>query len=414
MLRGGEPFATWYYPLAWYSLLLVGDGVGALLGVTGRRGEFFLLDRPRFLLSLLGWSSVIWFFYELLNFRLQNWYYIMLPPSLPVRWAGVVMSFATVLPVLFLTEALLRAAGVAHTARWPTFVVTDRLLHALRALGAVMMVLVLVWPRYFFPLVWGATTLLVEPTVYRRGRERSLLGQLAAGQPGRLLRLLLAGALIGLLWELFNIEARSKWIYTVPFFDDLKLFEMPVLGFLGFPPFAVECYVLWQALVVVGVAVPREGRVLTPLRRRTRLAAAALATVFTGAVLVGMDRRTIASVAPRTEDLPGVPPAVAATGLGPFRLASSDPAELAARLDVDASSAAAWRESARLALLRGIGARDARLLRQIGVETVDDLAKAEPDALAMRMRAAGGDHVVPARVREWVKAARRAATEGRS
>ena len=28
----------------------------------------------------------------------------------------------------------------------------------------------------------------------------------------------------------------------------LKLFEMPVLGFFGFPPFAVECFVLVQFL----------------------------------------------------------------------------------------------------------------------------------------------------------------------
>ena len=30
----------------------------------------------------------------------------------------------------------------------------------------------------------------------------------------------------------------------MPFFDELKLGEMPVLGFFGFPPFALECYAL--------------------------------------------------------------------------------------------------------------------------------------------------------------------------
>jgi hypothetical protein len=28
----------------------------------------------------------------------------------------------------------------------------------------------------------------------------------------------------------------------------VKIFEMPVLGYLGFPPFALECYALWAWL----------------------------------------------------------------------------------------------------------------------------------------------------------------------
>ena len=32
----------------------------------------------------------------------------------------------------------------------------------------------------------------------------------------------------------------------MPLLSEIKLFEMPVLGFLGFPPFALECYVLYQ------------------------------------------------------------------------------------------------------------------------------------------------------------------------
>jgi hypothetical protein len=28
----------------------------------------------------------------------------------------------------------------------------------------------------------------------------------------------------------------------------VKIFEMPVLGYLGFPPFALECYAMWHFL----------------------------------------------------------------------------------------------------------------------------------------------------------------------
>jgi hypothetical protein len=49
----------------------------------------------------------------------------------------------------------------------------------------------------------------------------------------------------GVLWEFWNYWAIAKWTYTVPFFGNIKLFEMPVLGFLGFPPFAVECWAMY-------------------------------------------------------------------------------------------------------------------------------------------------------------------------
>jgi hypothetical protein len=71
-----------------------------------------------------------------------------------------------------------------------------------------------------------------------------LLGQLASGDCTRLVALLVAGFICGGLWEGWNFTARTKWIYSVPFFDELKLGEMPVLGFIGFPAFALECYAL--------------------------------------------------------------------------------------------------------------------------------------------------------------------------
>jgi hypothetical protein len=52
----------------------------------------------------------------------------------------------------------------------------------------------------------------------------------------------------GGLWEFWNFWASAKWIYTVPWVGEVKLFEMPVLGFFGFPPFAEECYVIAQSL----------------------------------------------------------------------------------------------------------------------------------------------------------------------
>lgn len=408
LFRGLEPFATWYYQFAWFPLLLALDGVVALTGAAGRRGEFLLLSRPRHLLSLLFWSAVVWYFYELWNFRLRNWYYINLPHGTAVRWIGTTTAFATVLPAIFLGAALLDRAGVGRHARWRPFALGPRGLTRIRAAGLAMVALVLLWPRYFFPLVWGATTLLVEPWVYERAPRRSLLHDLEQGRPGRLIRLLGAGAAVGFTWELLNIRARAKWIYTVPFIEEWKLFEMPVPGFLGFPPFAVECFVLWQALVVAGVAVPRFAAARPLGRTRGRLAVLA-AAAFCLAVSWGMDRRTIDSLRPRLADVaaPAAAPLQAA-GFDAFRLAAAAPHEVAGALGVEPVTAGEWIEFARVATTRGIGSEWAGELRSVGVTSLAALAAADPAVLVAQLKAKSGRDVVDARVRVWVRGARRA------
>jgi hypothetical protein len=58
----------------------------------------------------------------------------------------------------------------------------------------------------------------------------------------------MAGAIAGILWEFWNFWSVSKWIYTVPIFGDIKIFEMPIIGYLGFLPFAVEIFVMWETV----------------------------------------------------------------------------------------------------------------------------------------------------------------------
>jgi hypothetical protein len=60
--------------------------------------------------------------------------------------------------------------------------------------------------------------------------------------------LLTSGALCGVLWEFWNYWALTRWTYSVPYVSHLKVFEMPALGYLGFPPFALECYAMYHWL----------------------------------------------------------------------------------------------------------------------------------------------------------------------
>ncbi len=248
-----EPFYSAIYTFLWWSFIFVAD-----FGVYLLRKRSLLHDRPREFLFLALWSAPVWLLFEMLNLRLENWYYVMVPPRLSLNMFLVVTCFATVLPGLFETTELvigiIERTSPGASIRGPHFTISRSAIRNMVIAGGIMLILVLVKPRWFFPLTWGFAFLLIDPICYARG-GRSLLGQLSRGDYTRLVALLTAGFICGGLWEAWNISARSKWIYTVPFFDELKLGEMPVLGFVGFPPFVLECYA-----IVNGISLLRGGR----------------------------------------------------------------------------------------------------------------------------------------------------------
>lgn len=297
LVRGVEPFASWFYVFGWWSYIIFLDGLVYL-----RSGRSMLLSRTRAFAYLMPWSCLFWLFFEVINWRLENWYYVGLPAADLSRGLGIFISFATVLPGVFETADLLRSFGLfegtrVSTKRWA--ITATRSTWMVR-LGWCFMLLPLIFPRYFFPLVWGATTLLLEPRLARRGHP-GLWTLLAAGRPARLYQMLLAGVITGFLWESWNYWASAKWIYTVPFFEDSKLFEMPFAGFLGFPPFALECYTFARFLVYAKLspeydpALPSVEASASNKSRRQRWTL--VATLLCIPLIVGLDRWTVRSTA---------------------------------------------------------------------------------------------------------------------
>ena len=293
-----EPFHTWYYQFAWWPFVL---GLESWLFLRG--GWSLLWDAPRRFAALVPLSVFLWCVFEAFNFRLGNWHYVGLPRDMTLRWLGFGLGYATVLPALFAMASMFRFLGLfdAVDPDTPEAVLEDRLavagprrrppLGLLALAGGVMLALPLAWPRYCFPLVWGGFVLVLEPVLYESGRP-SLLRDLERGRPGALYLLLLAGLACGLLWECWNFWAGARWYYTVPFVGRPKLFEMPVLGFLGFPPFAVTCRVMTQACLLCW---DRLGGL--PGGRILRAVAALLAAGFVWAVFAGIDLFTVTALA---------------------------------------------------------------------------------------------------------------------
>ncbi|HSH74675.1 MAG TPA: DUF4332 domain-containing protein [Longimicrobiales bacterium] len=402
MLRGEEPWATWFYVLVWYPTLLAADATLRL-----RSGRWYLLGDGRFVAGLLVWSVPFWLFFELVNFRVANWYYVFLPADGPLRWTGITLSFATVLPAIVVSRRLLAGFGFVEGLTWRPVRMATWLPTVLQLAGIGFFLAALAWPRVLFPLIWGGVTLFVDPWVYRRDPKRSLVGAIERGEPALIVQLLVGGLAIGLLWELYNVGARGKWIYTVTGLEELKLFEMPLLGFLGFPVLALDGWAVWSALVVARLAVdPGSPTGSGAFRSTAAVGALTLGvSVSCAAVLAGMERWTITSVTPTLEEVAGpAAPRLEAAGYDVFSLAGADPDGL--ELATGSPDASTWVRRARLMVLRGIGAENALRLEAAGVTSIAELAAADPEELMAALMDAGAPHIRAARVRVWVKGAR--------
>jgi hypothetical protein len=250
-----EPVVSWFYSLAWWSYILIVDSL-----VYSIKKNSLLLSRPRQFFLLLPWSVTIWLIFEQFNLELQNWHYTALPENAWLRWPGYAVAYATVLPGLFETTELLDALGLFKRSAVRPLVKPYALYIPFMAAGGLMLALSILFSRYCFPLVWLGFIFLLEPANHRLG-GRSLLGDWATGTLRTFYLLLLAGLVCGFLWEFWNFWAGSKWLYSVPFFDLWPIFEMPLLGYLGFPPFAVECYVMYNFVILCidGAGWEREG-----------------------------------------------------------------------------------------------------------------------------------------------------------
>ena len=97
-----------------------------------------------------------------------------------------------------------------------------------------------IWPSpYLAAPVWLGFIFLLEPINVRLGGE-SLYSDFRHGASARVTNLIVSGFLCGILWELWNYWSRAKWHYTVPIMEQVRIFEMPLPGYLGFPAFALS------------------------------------------------------------------------------------------------------------------------------------------------------------------------------
>ena len=242
-LAPGQRTLWAFFPL-WLGFILTVDGLVAV-----RKGtSLFQRSRGKFA-GLFLISVVCWWLFEFLNGRAHNWQYLGTGGlSLWAYLAFSSINFSIVIPAIFEASELASTFPFIRKAR-PGMVISgsykNRLLFF--AAGWVMLALLLAAPTYFFPFMWLSLFFIQEPINLVLG-NRALSDWTGKGDWRPIYSLWVGVLMTGFFWEMWNFFSWPKWTYIIPGVDFLHIFEMPLLGYGGYLPFALELFALYHFL----------------------------------------------------------------------------------------------------------------------------------------------------------------------
>lgn len=239
-----------FFPL-WLGFILVVDAL-----TEARSGTSLWRRNHRAFVALFVVSTPFWWYFERLNRYVGNWHYLTLRSygvAAYVFWAS--LAFSTVIPaVLSVAECLGALSGAAKpVAVWPPL--SGRIAAAIVGVGVGTLALSLIFPRQCFPFLWLSLLLFLDPINAHWG-EASVIGLLRGRAYAPIARLMAAGLICGFFWEMWNYWSLPKWYYTVPYVGFGKIFEMPVLGYGGYLPFALEIFVVYHVARLITRRLP--------------------------------------------------------------------------------------------------------------------------------------------------------------
>jgi hypothetical protein len=228
----------------WLGYVLVVDALTAV-----RTGTSIWTRSRKHLALLFLASSPVWWIFEMINHRTRNWEYLGSNHFTTFEYYLLcTLSFSTVMPAVFETAELVCSFNwVSALARARKVSRSGPLEIGFFAMGAVMLLLTLLWPGYFYPFVWTSLILVLEPVNRWLGREH-FMEYLERGDWRPVISLSLGALICGFFWEMWNYYSWPKWIYHTPGAQYLHIFEMPLLGYAGYVPFGLELFVLRNLL----------------------------------------------------------------------------------------------------------------------------------------------------------------------
>jgi len=215
--------------------------------VFSRKGTSLIKRNWRLFIGLFLISVPAWWIFELFNLRTQNWFYDGKQYFTDFEYFLLSsLSFSTVMPAVFGT------AELAGTFKWiKNIFISKKIIPGSKTLliffitGIMILSLIIIFPKIFYPFVWISVFFLIEPLNVKLG-NRSILKYTSAGEWTPIFALVLGGLICGFFWEMWNYFSYPKWIYHLPMVNVLHLFEMPLPGYIGYLPFPLELFAVYH------------------------------------------------------------------------------------------------------------------------------------------------------------------------
>ena len=231
-----------FFPL-WLGFILTVDGI-----VFHRAGKsLFKNHRPVFLL-LFPVSALSWWYFELLNRLVRNWWYVIPMKFGPVHYLIYSsLCFSIVLPAVFEVRAWL-ASFPAMRVRYscgPRLRIPGAA-GIFAAAGLLLLPLIPQYPDPLFFATWIAPLMLLAGAL-GLARVESPFDPMKHGDWTQAILLGLSALICGFFWELWNFGSSPQWAYSVPYVDRFHLFAMPAVGYAGYLPFGPVCACFWLA-----------------------------------------------------------------------------------------------------------------------------------------------------------------------
>lgn len=211
------------------------------------KGESLLSRSYKEYILLFIISAPTWWLFEIFNLRMQNWYYDGQENFTYFEFFILAsISFSTVIPAVF-TAAEFTKIFITGKSVDPENITSpgNKILVILLLSGIAILLLILIFPDYFYFLIWIAFYFIFDPINVWRGNPNLIVHYINKNY--RPLFVLGSGALVcGFFWEMWNYYSYPKWEYYLPMVNFLHVFEMPLLGYIGYIPFALELYAFYN------------------------------------------------------------------------------------------------------------------------------------------------------------------------
>lgn len=224
-----------FFPL-WLGYILTINGLSQVLF-----GDSLLYRFRKWFVFLFLISVPMWWYFEFFNSFLQNWHYVMPRPVSALEFnIRASIDFSTVVPAVLSTAFLFKKIiGRISNAEFKNHILKKPYLWISFTIGTLTIPLMTIYPRELFPLVWISPFLIIDPINYYLGFP-SVLKDMFEGKWLNTISVAFGTLFTGFWWEMWNFYSLPKWIYEIPYVGFYKIFEMPILGYLGYPFFGLE------------------------------------------------------------------------------------------------------------------------------------------------------------------------------